>query len=80
MSYVPGVTRGLLIKLLNQNNLKVIESDIYQSDVVNADEVWCSSSTNAVVPIVKVDDNIINNGRVGNITMKVSQNCTRFYN
>jgi D-alanine transaminase len=68
---LPGVTRGLLIKLLNENHLKVIESDIYKSDVVNADEVWCSSSTNAVVPIIKVDDNIINNGRVGNITMKV---------
>jgi len=68
---LPGVTRGLLIKLLNQNNLKVIESDIYQSDLINADEVWCSSSTNAVVPIVKVDDNIINDGKAGSITMKV---------
>ena len=70
---LPGVTRGLLIKLLNENHLKVVESDIYESDVVNADEVWCSSSTNAVVPIIKVDDNIINNGRVGNITMKVHE-------
>jgi D-alanine transaminase len=68
---LPGVTRGLLIKLLNQNNLKVIESDIYQSDLINADEVWCSSSTNSVVPIVKVDDNIINDGKAGNISMKV---------
>jgi D-alanine transaminase len=68
---LPGVTRGLLIKLLNQNNLKVIESDIYQSDLINADEVWCSSSTNSVVPIVKVDDNIINDGKVGNISTKV---------
>jgi len=68
---LPGVTRGLLIKLLNQNNLKVIESDIYQSDLINADEVWCSSSTNSVVPIVKIDDNIINDGKVGNISTKV---------
>ena len=68
---LPGVTRGLLIKLLNQNNFKIIESDIYQSDLINADEVWCSSSTNAVVPIVKVDDNIINDGKAGNISMKV---------
>ena len=68
---LPGVTRGLLIKLLNQNSLKVIESDIYESDLINADEVWCSSSTNAVVPIVKVDDNMINDGKAGSITMKV---------
>ena len=75
---LPGVTRGLLIKLLNQNNLKVIESDIYQSDLINADEVWCSSSTNAVVPIIKVDDNIINDGRVGNYYEGL-RDCTRFY-
>ena len=68
---LPGVTRGLLIKLLGQNNLKVIESDISQSDLINADEVWCSSSTNAVVPIVKVDSDIINTGKVGSVSMKI---------
>jgi|TARA_B110000444_G_scaffold207956_1_gene202161 D-alanine transaminase len=68
---LPGVTRGLLIRLLNQNNLKVIESDISQSDLINADEVWCSSSTNAVVPIVKVDGDIINTGKVGSVSMKI---------
>ncbi len=68
---LPGVTRDLLIKLLHKNNLKVNESDIYESDLVKADEIWCSSSTNAVVPIVKVDDNMINDGKVGSISMKV---------
>ena len=67
---LPGVTRGLLIKLLGQNNLKVIESDISQSDVINADEIWCSSSTNSVVPIVKVDNNIISDGKSGKISIK----------
>ena len=68
---LPGVTRGLLIKLLGQNNLKVIESDISQSDLINADEVWCSSSTNSVVPIIKVGDNIINDGKTGKISIKI---------
>ena len=64
-------TRGLLIKLLGQNNLKVIESDISQSDLINADEVWCSSSTNSVVPIIKVDNSIINDGKTGKISIKI---------
>ena len=67
---LPGVTRGLLIKLLGQNNFKVIESDISQSDLINADEVWCSSSTNSVVPIVKVDNNVISDGKSGKISIK----------
>ena len=68
---LPGVTRDLLIKLLRKNNLKVIESDIYESDLAKADEIWCSSSTNAVVPIVKLDDNIIKDGKVGPISSEV---------
>lgn len=68
---LPGVTRDLLIKLLDENGLKVEESDISESDLISADEIWCSSSTNAVVPIVKVDKNVINNGKTGHISMKV---------
>ena len=68
---LPGVTRDLLIKLLRKNNLKVIESDIYESDLASADEIWCSSSTNAVVPIVKLDENIIKDGKVGPISTEV---------
>lgn len=68
---LPGVTRDLLIKLLRKNNLKVIESDIYESDLAKADEIWCSSSTNAVVPIVKLDDNIVKDGKVGPVSTKV---------
>jgi len=75
---LPGVTRDLLIRLLSKNGLSVIESDIHESDVINADEVWCSSSTNAVVPIVKVDDNIINNGKTGYTTMKVYEIAQEF--
>ena len=75
---LPGVTRDLLIRLLSKNGLSVIESDIHESDVINANEVWCSSSTNAVVPIVKVDDNIINNGKTGYTTMKVYEIAQEF--
>ena len=68
---LPGVTRDLLIRLLHKNNLKVLESDIYESDIAKADEIWCSSSTNAVVPIVKLDGNMIKDGKVGPVTTEV---------
>ena len=45
--------------------------DIYESDLAKADEIWCSSSTNAVVPIVKLDDNIIKDGKVGPVSTEV---------
>ena len=79
---LPGVTRDLLIELLNDNNMKVTEADISQEDLLNADEVWCSSSTNAVVPIVKVDNTDIGSGKTGDITLfahKITKDFVRSY-
>ena len=79
---LPGVTRDLLIELLNDNNMKVTEADISQEDLLNADEVWCSSSTNAVVPIVKVDNTEIGSGKTGDISLfshKITKDFVRNY-
>jgi D-alanine transaminase len=79
---LPGVTRDLLIELLNNNKMKVTEADISQEDLLNADEVWCSSSTNAVVPIVKVDNTDIGSGKTGDITLfahKITKDFVRSY-
>ena len=66
---LPGVTRDLLIDLLKNNDMKVIESDITQEELLLSDEIWCSSSTNAVVPIVKINDTIIGSGSAGDISI-----------
>ena len=77
---LPGVTRNLIIGLLQDKNIQVKECDISEDDVKNADEVWCSSSTNEVVPIVNIDDNQINHGLVGDITLKTYQLVQDFIN
>ena len=68
---LPGVTRDLLIGLLKDNNMTINESDISQDDLLSSDEVWCSSSTNAVVPITMVDKNQIGSGAVGSISLQM---------
>ena len=68
---LPGVTRDLLIDLLKDNNMAINESDISQDDLLSSDEVWCSSSTNAVVPITMVDKNQIGSGAVGSISLQM---------
>ena len=77
---LPGVTRSLIIGLLQDKNIQVKECDISADDVKNADEVWCSSSTNEVVPIVNIDGNQINRGSVGDITLKTYQLVKDFIN
>ena len=68
---LPGVTRDLLIDLIKTNNMTINESDISQEDLLASDEVWCSSSTNAVVPITMVDKHQIGSGEVGNISLQI---------
>ena len=75
---LPGVTRDLLMKILSDIDFVVNESDISRVDLLDADEIWCSSSTNAVVPIVDVDNNKINDGRVGAIAMKAHNATKKF--
>ena len=79
---LPGVTRDLLIDLLKDHDMKVIESDISHQDLLDSDEVWCSSSTNAVVPIVRVDDALIGSGKTGDISLlthKITKEFIRDY-
>jgi len=64
-----GVTRNLLIELLRQNTIEVSECDISKEEVLSAQEIWCSSSTNPVVPIVTIDDISIGSGKVGKFTL-----------
>ena len=66
---LPGVTRDLLIDPLKNNDMAINESDISQDDLLSSDEVWCSSSTNAVVPITMVDENQIGSGKVGSTSL-----------
>jgi len=79
---LPGVTRDLLIDLLKDHHMKVIESDISHQDLLDSDEVWCSSSTNAVVPIVRVEDAVIGSGKTGDISLlthKITKEFIRDY-
>ena len=77
---LPGVTRDLIIGLLQDKNLQVKECDVSVDDVSKADEVWCSSSTNAVVPIVNIGGNQINHGSAGDITLKTYKLVQDFIN
>lgn len=67
---LPGVTRNLIIELLTDSDSPVIVKDISLDELKTADEVWVSSSTWEIVPIIKIDDSLINNGKPGPLWSK----------
>jgi branched-chain amino acid aminotransferase len=64
-----GITRKTIIELATKNGFKIKEGEIKMSEMWNADEVIITSSGKAMVlPIVKIDDKNISNGKVGPIS------------
>ena len=60
-----GITRDLVIESAKHCNLTIKESAVTIDELLSADEVWISSSTREVMPITKIDNQLINNGKIG---------------
>ncbi len=68
-----GCVRNRLIDLARANDISVIEAYYTVADLLNADEVFMTSSGIEVLPVVKVDDQTIANGKRGDITKQLQQ-------
>ena len=76
---LPGVTRSFVINELIKKNKYLIQVDNYnEEDLLNADEVFITNSTQAILPIKKINNKIINNGETGDITNKLYKNFLEF--
>ena len=62
-----GITREIIIDCANHCGIDLKEIAFVKEALMNADEVWISSSTREVFPITKIDNQQINNGQVGPI-------------
>tara|TARA_Y100001970_G_scaffold289683_1_gene420863 strand:- start:780 stop:1625 length:846 start_codon:yes stop_codon:yes gene_type:complete len=67
-----GVTRTSLLKIIKKTSLKFIEKSFTHKQLLDADEVFLTSSGSFITPILKIDKKKINNGKIGNITLKLA--------
>lgn len=68
---LPGITRDLVIELARANGLTVEEREIKKSELHTADEIWLTSSTREIAPVVKLDNHAIGNGVAGQCWKKI---------
>jgi len=64
---LPGITRNLLVELLQKNDIPCEETEITESEVRNADEIWLTSSTKEIVPVIELDNKKVGDGEAGEI-------------
>ncbi|MBN1958444.1 MAG: aminotransferase class IV [Desulfuromonadales bacterium] len=73
-----GVTRATIMRLCEEQlNLRVISGEFKLQDLKFSDEVFITSTSLEVMPVVKVDDFTINQGAVGPIAKKLREELHR---
>ncbi len=60
---LPGVTRDLVVQIARNKNICLKEQPISDSELLQADEIWLTSSTKEVLPVTRLNDKIIGRGR-----------------
>jgi len=62
---LPGITRDLIIELAAGNAIPYREAEILAADLFDADEIWLTSSTREISPVIQLDDTTISGGKPG---------------
>jgi D-alanine transaminase len=70
---LPGITRMAVKKATSLLNIDFIDKNFTPEELLNADEVFVTSTTSEVLPIVKVGDQLIGTGEPGDVTKRIYQ-------
>jgi D-alanine transaminase len=70
---LPGVTRAKLIYLAEANNINVIQRIIPLSEIDNAQEVFMSSTTKGVIPVVRIIGSKFDTDKSGDLTSRLRE-------
>ena len=66
-----GITRGTAIDLVAALGIPTAEPNMTRYDLYNADECFLTGTGAEIVPVVKIDQRVIGNGKPGPVTKKV---------
>ena len=65
---LPGITRLMLLDILRKDgSIPVEERNVTLDELRDADEVWISSSSKEIAPVIEVDGKAMGSGEVGDV-------------
>jgi branched-chain amino acid aminotransferase len=73
-SVLEGITRDATITLARSLGYEVYERSITRSELYIADEIFVTGTAAEITSVIGVDNHVIGNGLVGNITKQISDN------
>jgi branched-chain amino acid aminotransferase len=66
-----GVTRAFVLELAAKTGIRAFEETLREADLAAADEMFFTSTTREIVPVVRVDDRVVGTGRPGPVTQRL---------
>ncbi|WP_415926870.1 aminotransferase class IV [Mesorhizobium salmacidum] len=68
---LPGITRRTVFDLCAEIGLSVAATDVSRAEIKQADEVFVTSTAGGIMPVTRIDEAKIANGKVGPITSRL---------
>ncbi len=69
---LPGITRDLVLEILSNNNISYLETSIRAEILLDADEIWLTSSTWEIASVIELDNKPVGSGITGPLWHKVN--------
>lgn len=74
---LPGITRASIIEIARDLGIKVKEKKITPKELKSANEAFFCGTAVEICPIGKIDDVLINRGKIGKITKRIKEVFTK---
>ncbi len=68
---LPGITRDVIVMLAGQNQVVCQETPITLAELHSAEEIWLTSSTREIIPVIELDDLPVGDGKPGALYRKM---------
>ncbi|MFW2371998.1 MAG: D-amino acid aminotransferase [Gammaproteobacteria bacterium] len=68
---LPGITRDLVLELAQTHGIATEQVNVSEQDLKTADEIWLTSSTREIMPVVQLNGESVANGQAGPIWSKM---------
>ena len=68
---LPGITRDLVVELAHAHGLTCKETTVSEAELIQADEIWLSSSTKEILPVTRLNHQVVGSAIPGPVWQKM---------
>ena len=69
---LPGITRDLVIEIAKNSTILVEEREVKEAELYTADEIWMTSSTREIAPVIRLNGEAVGSGAAGEMWKRVT--------